>query len=158
MQSPTSSLPDVPPFARAAEQLQEFMGNQGVLHRPIWVFREDVASVKWRLWVRTPLPMQNTSRAEALYEQARTRGLGVVLEVLCLLEFEPCCYVWGPSDAEEASYAMLSGLKLKIPHPLLAADPVSNSAVWWYRKWRESRCSFPSYVARVPSRNKTLNR
>ncbi len=152
MEAPTSSVPDVPPFATAVDQLQKFIGNHGVLHRPVWVFREDVASVKWRIWVRSPLPLQNSARSEALYEVARTRGLGVALEVLCLLEFEPCCFVWWPRDAEEASYAMLSGLKLSIPHPLLAADPVGNAVVWWYRRWREGRCSFPSYVARVPNR------
>src|SRR4051812_23758494 len=104
MEAPTSSVPDVPPFARAAEQMREFIGNQWVLRQPVWVFREDVASVKWRIWVRTPLPVQNAARAEELYERARARGLGVVLEVLCLLDFEPCCYVWWPRDAEEASY------------------------------------------------------
>jgi hypothetical protein len=152
MEAPTSTLPDVPPFARAVEQLQEFLGNQGVLRPPVWVFREDVVSVKWRIWVRTPLPSQNTARAEALYEQARTRGLGVVLEVLCLLDLEPYCFVWWPRDAEEASYRMVAGLKLKIPIPLLAAESVSNAFEWWYRKWRESRCCFPSYVESVTTR------
>lgn len=152
IEAPTSCVPEVPPFARAAEMLQEFIGNQGIVRQPVWVFREDVASVKWRIWVRTPLPDQNTTRAEEFYEQARTRGLGVVLEVLCLLDLEPCCYVLWPRDAEEASNAMLSGLKLKIPHPLLAADSAKAAVVWWYRRWRESRCSFTGYAARVPSR------
>jgi hypothetical protein len=152
MKAPTSSLPDVPEFPRAVAQLQEFLGNEGSLHAPLWVFREDVASVRWRIWVRTPLPPANVDRAREFYEQARARGLGVVLGVLCLLQLEPCCYVCWPQDAQEAEYAMLSGLKLTIPHPLLAADAVGNGLSWWFRKWRESRCTFPSYVGRVPRR------
>jgi hypothetical protein len=152
MEAPTSTTPDIPPFATAVSQLQEFIGNQGVLRPPLWVFREDVASVKWRIWVRTPLPEQNPSRAKIVYEAARSRGLGVALEVLCLLDFEPCCFVWWPQNEVEASYAMISGLKLSIPHPLLAANSVGNTIVWWYRRLQEKRCSFPSYVARVPKR------
>ncbi len=152
MEAPTSIKPDVSPFATAVVQLREFIGNEGILNPPVWVFREDVVSVKWRIWVRTPLPEQNQSRAEVLYETARARGLGVALQVLCLLDFEPCCYVWCPRDEMDAEYAMLSGLKLSIPHPLLAADSVDNLPMWWYRGWQERRCSFPSYVNRVPKR------
>jgi hypothetical protein len=109
--------------------------------------------VNWRIWVRTPSPEQNPYRAEIVYEAARSRGLGVALEVLCMLDFVPCCFVRWPQDEVDASYAMISGLKLSIPHPLLAANSVGNSVVWWYRRWQEQRCSFPSYVARVPKRD-----
>ena len=153
MEAPTSTTPYVPPFATAVSQLQNFFGNQGVLRPPVWVFREDVASVKWRIWVRTPLPEQNPSRAEIDYEAARSRGLGVALQVLCLSDLEPCCFVWWPQDEVDASYAMISGLKLSIPHPLLAANSVGNSIMWRFCRWQEQRCNFPSYVARVPKRD-----
>ena len=154
MEAPTLTTPDVPPFATAVSQLQEFLGNPETLSPPVWVFREDVASVKWRIWVRTPLPERNPSRAEVAYEAARSRGLGVALQVLCLLDFEPCCYVCWPRDEMESQYMMLTGqLRLSIPWPLLAGNSVENSISWWYRKWQERRCKFPSYVDRIPKRD-----
>jgi len=48
MEAPTLTTPDVPPFATAVAQLQKFIGNEGVLRAPVWVFREDVVSVNWR--------------------------------------------------------------------------------------------------------------
>ena len=131
---------DVPPFDEACRQFHEFLTGQGITGELAWVFRGDVSSHQRTLSVRLPLSADNTSRARDRYELGRQRGLGVWLQVFGRLGERPLCYVWLPADAEDASYAMLSGLKMSVPETPLEVRPVISGLRWWFRRrwdwWR----------------------
>ncbi|MDQ3816427.1 MAG: hypothetical protein M3362_01900 [Acidobacteriota bacterium] len=142
----------MPAFGEAVQQFGGFLLIQGLSSGLLWVFREDVCWRKQRLLVKVPVPEENARYAESLYNAGVNRGLGVRLDVLCLLGSRPCCYIWVPSDEEDASYAMLSGLKLSVPTEPVMARAVSNGSLWRAYKWLEGREAFTGIVEQVPRR------
>lgn len=147
-----STAYEMPVFSEAAREFSGFLVSQGVSAELLWVFREDVCWYRQRLLVKVPVPEENTSIVQALYERGVERGLGVRLEVLCVLAGRPCCYIWLPADEEDASYAMLTGLKMGLPIRPIVAQPVNNGLRWRICKWLESRERFKGMVAELPRR------
>lgn len=143
---------ELPVFGEAAREFSAFLESQGAAPGLLWVFREDVCQRGRRVFVRVPVPAENEEIAGGLYERGVKRGLGVRLDALCLLGSRTCCYVWVPSDEEDASYAMLSGLKLSTPAEPEAARAVRSKLLWRAYKWLESREKFKGIVEQVPRR------
>ena len=142
----------MPVFGEAVEQFGGFLASQGLSPDLLWVFREDVCWRKQRLFVKVPVSEENAGNVERLYNLGVNHGLGVRLDVLCLLGSRPCCYVWLPSDEEDASYAMLSGLKLSAPTEPVIAQAVRSGLLWRAYKWLEGGEAFKGIVEQVPQR------
>jgi hypothetical protein len=136
---PHGTSPMTESFETAMEVFRRFIVEQGLPERTAWVFREDVTSRGRRIAVRWPVPPLNESAVRDRYETGARRGLGLRLEVLCLLNDVSCCVIWVPEDDLAASYAMLSGLKFAVPTDPITARPVRNSLTWWWICWRDRR-------------------
>ena len=147
--------PQVPTFGDAAKQLRDFLVGQSISSELLWVFREDVVWRKRRILVREPLPAGNVKLAESLYGEGRRRDLGIRLEVLCLLDSRPCCYVWLPQDQTDAEYALLlmSKFIISVPTDLRNAESVRNPLAWRWHKLFEGGAGWESIVERLPRRN-----
>jgi hypothetical protein len=143
---------EMPSFGEAVQQFGGFLASQGQSSDLLWVFREDVCRRKQQLFVKVPVPEEDSGDVERLYNLGISRGLGVRLDVLCLLGSRPCCYVWLPSDEEGASYAMLSGFKLSVPTEPVIARAVRNRLLWRAYKWLERSEAFTGIVEQVPRR------
>ena len=144
---------EFPHFYEAARQFGDFLESQTLSSELLWIFREDVCWRKRQLFIKIPLPEENKQRAESLYNLGVTRGLGVRMEALCLLDSHPCCYIWLPSDEIDASYAMLSGLKMSVPTKPLKSHPVKSELLWRIYKWQESKEKFKGIVEEIPLRS-----
>ena len=146
---------EVPAFPDAMRQCRDFLTGQNLPSDLLWVFREDVAWRKRRIFVRQPLPAENERLVESLYESGRRRDLGIRLEVLCLLGSRPCCYVWLPKDQTDAEYALLlmSKFIISVPTDLRNAESVKNPLVWQWHKMVEGGAGWESIVERLPRRN-----
>jgi len=142
----------MPVFGEAVRQFGGFLAGQGRSSDLLWVFREDVCWRNQQLLVKIPAPEENARHVESLYNLGVNRGLGVRLDVLCLLGSHPCCYVWLPSDEEDASYAMLSGLKLSVPTEPMVAQAVESALLWRVYKRLERGEAFKGIVEQVPLR------
>lgn len=143
---------EMPVFGEAVRRFGGFLVSRGLSPDLLWVFREDVYLRHQRLLVKVPLPERNIGDVKRLYALGVNRGLGVRLDVLCLLGVRPCCYVWLPSDEEDASYAMLSGLKLSVPTEPAVAHAVRSRLLWHTYKWLERGEGFKGVVEQVPRR------
>jgi hypothetical protein len=143
---------EMPVFGEAARQFGGFLVSQRLSPDLLWVFREDVCGRNQQLPVKIPTPEENAGHVESLYNLGVSRGLGARLDVLCLLGSRPCCYVWLPSDEEDASYAMLSGLKFSVPTEPMVAQAVESSLPWRVYKWLERGEAFKGIVEQVPPR------
>lgn len=142
----------MPIFGEAVEQFGGFLVSQGLSSELLWVFREDVCWRQQRLFVKVPVAEGNVGSVEKLYNLGVNRGLGVRLDVLCLLDTRACCYAWLPSDEEDASYAMLSGLKLSVPVEPMVAHAVRSELLWRAYKWLERSETFTGIAKQVPRR------
>lgn len=143
---------EMPAFGEAAGQFGGFLASRGLAADLLWVFREDVCWRRQRVLVKAPVPEENTCDVERFYNLGVSRGLGVRLDVLCLLGPRPCCYVWLPADEEDASYALLSGLKFSVPTRPAVAQAVRSGLLWRAYKWLERSEASAGIVAQVPRR------
>lgn len=125
----------MPTFANAVEQYREFLVSQQISSQLLWVFREDVTSHKRRVFVKESLPPENEQIVARLYKIGCQRGLGVQLDVFCLLHSRPCCYILLPKDEFEAECKMIGGLKLSVPTELIQARSVTSNFLWNFKVW-----------------------
>jgi hypothetical protein len=122
---------DYPPFQDAVSRLVTFLRHCGVPSNIRWVGFPDVAWVRARLYVRQRPAELAFSAAQAKYERAIPRRLGVKLAALCRSGAVSYCYVHRPSNLVEAEYALMpDGLKLWVPVPLPEAGVVVSEAEW----------------------------
>jgi hypothetical protein len=125
----------VPDFDTAVEDFRGFLSKEGIGTDIVWVFREDAIARKRRIWIKVPLPAENEGLARRCYFIGKERGLGLRIELKCLLDSTPCCFIWVPEDQLAAEYAMLSGLKLSIP-----TEPIHARAVRSSLRWKLTQC------------------
>jgi hypothetical protein len=149
-------LPLIPDFDAALEQFRNFIAQVG--HAPgalVWVFREDVSTYRRRVLIKVPVPADNERVARARYEQGRTVGVGVCLDVFCRLGSALCCTTWFVKGLEESARRLCYGLKLCVPAPadLVSAQPVRNGLVWAVRRWLDSRSAFNQFRNFLPARH-----
>lgn len=107
---------ELPVFCNAVHKFKEFLSHEGRNTDLVWIFQEDVVEMWPRTYIKFP-PPENEPLVERLYQKGIERGLGIRLEAFCFLDGRPCCSIWLPNDAQDASYAMLSGLCMSVPTP-----------------------------------------
>jgi len=141
-----------PAFSDAVAHLREFLSAQGHEGEPRWVFRHDIVELGFRVFVHLPLP-DYSQQVERLYERGIRYGLGISLQVFCFLDGEPLCYIWLPEDEMDASYRMLSGLKLSIPSGAerRRITGVRSRVRWKWLRWLERRTSRHLWADDIPS-------
>lgn len=123
----------IPTFEEARRQYQEFLfKNNGLTKEILWIFREDVTCIGDQYYVKQPLRADNTTLAEKLLEIARVKDLGLRIQVLCLLNSHPCCYIWVPADAEEADehWTLHSKFVMAIREDLRESRAVKSEIKW----------------------------
>jgi hypothetical protein len=143
---------ELPSFEEASARLRAFLDNQSLNSDLLWICRE-VFLEQWpKLYVK--LPMHNECcLAERIYDEGLRRGIGVELQVFCFVEGRPCCYVWIPKDEIDASYRMLSGLKLCIREPgRQIVVPVKSRFRWFWLNWFSFRHLRRSWAEDIPER------
>ncbi len=127
-----------PPFGEAIESFRRFLRDQGYSDRLRWLWREDICTRRapgsqrsWnrRVYVNLVGPSE-TSLVERYYNYGVGRNLGIALEVFCIAAGHSCCFVYVPEDETDATYRMLSGLKLTIPTQPAVARGVTNPLLW----------------------------
>ncbi len=126
-----------PPFDEAVQSFRRFLKDQGVGDDIHWIWREGVCSRRapgsrrsWDRAVYANLAGSDSSLVERYYDHGVRRNLGVVLEVFCVADGRPCCFVFIPEDETEASNLMVAGLKLSVPTSPIPAKPITNSLLW----------------------------
>ena len=133
---PGNPTHDVPPFAEASARMSAFLRSQGAPESIVWLFWDDVTSYRRQFWVRARPCREARSAAEALFEIARERRLGVALRGVCEVDGATACYVWMPKTSTEAEYALQPPtLKLWVPTPLMKARVVRSSLRWKWLRW-----------------------
>ncbi len=145
----------IPNFETAFERFHAFVSDLGHPARElVWVFREDVSTYKRRVLVKIPIPNTNEQIARIRFEQGRSLGIGVCLEVYCRLGRALCCCTWFVESFEESARLLCSGLKLSAPAPedLVVAQPVRNAVIWQVRRWRDARSGFGHFREFLPRR------
>ena len=145
----TSTEP-TPTFARAVDDFQKFLAEQSVSPELVWIFREDVVSHDGAIFIREPLPKVNIAIAETLFERGWKRGLGVSLDVLCLVGSRHCGFIWLPKNEREAELHLLAGLKMSVPSKPMVASSVRNWFKWQWHKWFDEKSY---WLEQVPPRN-----
>jgi hypothetical protein len=140
-------------FESTLDAFRRFIVGQGFPERMAWVFREDVTSKGRRIAVRWPVPTVNESAVRGRYDAGVRRGLGLRLEVLCLLDDVSCCVVWVPENDLAASYAMLSELKFAVPTDPVTAHRVHNGLKLWWMCWRDRKARLDWVAERLQPRS-----
>jgi hypothetical protein len=149
----------IPDFATAVERFRALITQVGhPASELIWVFREDVSTYRRRVLVKVPIPDNNEQVARIRFEQGRSLGIGVCLDVYCRLGTALCCSTWFVEDLEESGRRLCSGLKLCVPAPgdLVVARPVRNGFIWRLRSWVDTRSGFDRFKNFLPLRCEPL--
>lgn len=124
-------------FEAAVKDFRAFIVGNGLPDRIAWVFREDVTTQGRQVAVRWPLSPGNETAVRRRYGDGIRRGLGLRLEVFCLLGEVSCCAIWVPEDDLAAEYAMLYGLKFLVPTDPVVARPIRDGPLWRLKCWRD---------------------
>ena len=133
---------DTPPhYQIAIDQFRRFLSSQGLQTDFRWVWRDDIRSrrrpgspktASRPIYVRLDV-IKRTDKdtfAEARYNAGLRRGFGIRIEVAFVAQGVPCCYIYLPADAEDASYRMTCGLCMSVPTPAPEAKVVKNKLIW----------------------------
>ncbi len=141
---------DIPGFTEACFEFQAFLRDQGAPTRLHWVFREDFYSLDpSHHCVRWPVPSENTSLAEALFEQGRSRGL-VELTARFTIGSSVAASVLAPEPDEIQGWSQ--GFKLCKITPFAEATSVRGGLRWAMHRWRAPYQRFQKHSEFVPSR------
>jgi len=142
-----------PPFSEAISRFRHFIAVLGYSPEIIWLFREDVVERWPKTYFRIPTRNQSPL-VELLYGVGVERGLGVNLDVFCFYQGRPCCYIWLPRTEEDASYRMLSGLKLSAPEQpdRRIASQVDSPLHWIFLKTLEYLRRETTWADDIPKR------
>ena len=125
-------------FAEASMRLSQFMQDQGLPSCRMWVDWGDVIVKNGRLYVYRSRTKDRATSAEARFQEAANRGVGVCLEAICIVKDTTCSFVYLPSNDDEADQHWIpaSGVKLSVPTYPREARLVSNPIVWSLLKLR----------------------
>lgn len=112
-----------PEFAAAVEQFESFLRSQGWPSAIQWFEAEDVTKLAGpSVSLASRGKDYSAAQAEATYERARNRGLGVSMEAVCTSDGRTCAIIAAPKDNEEAERLMYpenGSLKLCVAVPRL---------------------------------------
>lgn len=151
-----------PSFETMINSLNNFLAEENCSKNLVWIFREDVICYKKTVFIKYPICYKNSELAKEYYNFGKKNGLGIQLEVFCLLKNCPCCFVWVPKNQLDADYSMLSGVKMKIPITLLQAKTVTSNIFWklltWWITIAVAKNKNISFANEIPSRYLLQNR
>jgi hypothetical protein len=123
-------------FKDAMATFREFLRNAGLPEQIIWLSPADAVLIPGRaLYIRSQPPEIGVARAHENYDRGMAAKLGVMFAALCKFENATCCFVWVPSDANEAQRSLMpksGGLKMRAPATefRLRVKSVRNSIYW----------------------------
>jgi len=143
----------VPAFDHAIDSFELFLTEQGQSGNVLWIFRENITWHGGKFFVKFPLSEENRSLVAQLYKRGCERGLGVLIDMFCLVSSQPCCYIWLPQNERDAELALLAGLKLSAPSKPQVAQPVFSDALWRFHTWLGRRSGAERWLDRLPRRN-----
>ena len=146
------AVTQMPTLQEAIKQFREFLAKEGHSKKPLWICREDITWHNFKFFIKQPLPEGNALLVEKLYELGCEAGLGVSLDVFCLLDSHPCCYIWEPENKREAELAMVAGLKLTVPLNPILAKGVKKWLFWRRHRWLGKRAGAERWLERLPQR------
>lgn len=146
------TTPEMPGFQEAIKLFREFLTKEGHSKKILWLCREDIAWHDFKFYIKEPLSDENERLVEKLYEGGCERGLGVWLDVFCLLKSYPCCYIWLPKDERDAELAMVTGLKMTVPIKPVLAKPVKNCLIWRRHRRLGERAGEERWLEQLPQR------
>ena len=145
-------------FDEALDSFKDFLSGQGLSTDVACVFREDVIFQREGIFIKTPIPAENESRARACYELGQKRAFGINLHAFCLLESRPCCYMILPEDDLDAQYLLMSNtsLKMSVWTNLREAESISSPGKWLVLKLINQKLRFSSPDDHIPSKHSLL--
>jgi hypothetical protein len=145
-------------FDEALDSFKDFLSGQGLSTDLMWIFREDVIFQRERIFIKTPITVENEIRARACYELGQKRAFGINLQAFCLLESRPCCYILLPEDDLDAQYLLMSdiSLKLSVWKNLRKAESISHPVKWIALKLMNRGSQFSSPDDHIPSKHSLL--
>lgn len=141
-------------FEEAQAFFKDCLSSNAVSSDLLWVFREDVIFFYDRIFIRTPVPIENEGRAGVYYELGRERDFGINIHGFCLLHSRLCCYIALPEDDLESQSMLMSNewVKYSWRTELPEAQPISNRLLWRIRKWQGSDANLPNFDSHILSK------
>jgi hypothetical protein len=129
-------MSDIPNWNEALEDFRTFLSSQGYPSKLYWIFREDIFRRSHSsILVRWPLPMENTSLTERVFEGGRTAGL-VSMCAVGRLRDNIIATVWYPKFPNEEVQGWNRGLKFQIYMPLGTATKIPHF-IWFFLRRTE---------------------
>lgn len=145
-------MTDLPGFDDAIASFARFVEAEGHGRELTWVFREDVTSMRRRLWIRVPVPTANRNLARELYETARVSGVGSSLVVLGDSGHTSACYVEVHGGLAAFPAAGTVGLCLSVPTDQRSVRLIRSALYWRARRWRNQAAGLEGMASQVISR------
>jgi hypothetical protein len=143
----------IPAFNLAIDSLERFLKEQGQPQKALWIFREDITWHDGKFFIKLPLPAENQSLVTQLYAYGCSQGLGVLINMLCVVDSQPCCHIWLPKNEREAELALLAGLKFSSPSNPPIAQAIFSSALWRFHVWQGRHSDADKWLDQVPKRS-----
>jgi len=127
-------------FGECRKRLSQLIRDHGLPSCQIWVDWGDVIVNKGELFVLGLRNEDHSAAAEARFLVAANKNAGVAVEVVCTVHDATCCFVYLPSDRNEAERLMIPqrGVKLSVPTVAPEAKLIANQITWWLLKLRGS--------------------
>lgn len=123
-------MSDIPAqFDEAVGKFKAFLLDQNHTGHILWVFAEDLTSLRTDTWVRWPVAEENLSKVRHSYNLLKT-GSGLRFDARCRVGEIICCTISGPKLEDAETGRFISGLTLSVATPLREAQPVPSLLEW----------------------------
>ncbi|PEN13799.1 hypothetical protein CRI94_06945 [Longibacter salinarum] len=141
-------------FTEAVTALRDVVASRGLNRQFEWVFREHVAFVKSRIFVRMPLPADTFHRSRALFEAKKKAGDLVPLAVLGTIRANTptertVCYIGGNCAGEPRSDA--EGTQFRVPLHPTDGTVIRRPLLWSAVRFGERLSTTPMIARDLPS-------
>ena len=105
-------------FDEATEFFTNFLAQNGLTQPILWVFTEDVYSLKTdkytkEFWLKLPLPADNEEFARRHFEFGKEQGFGICLTAFASCSQGLCCSFIVPTDDLDAQYLLMGPEHMK---------------------------------------------
>jgi hypothetical protein len=124
-------------FAQAVNEFKEFLKENNLPTKILWIFTEDVFSRNIEnhetdFWVKLPLSKENEKFAEKHYKIGQQKNLGICISAFALCENKVCCNLVIPRDLEDSEFLFMSPKYLKFSSvtEMPIAQVVKSSFRW----------------------------